>query len=290
MKVLLTGAAGQVGRALQASKPADVELRALSRQELDISDEAAVNRVVGDFAPQVLINAAAYTAVDKAESEEPTARKINVDGPHFLTCAVRDISGARIIHVSTDYVFGGQGTSPHQPGDPTGPLSAYGRSKLLGEVEVLGLLPGRAIVLRTAWIYAAEGKNFLLTMLRLMKERGEVKVVADQRGAPTCANSVARAIWRAVESPDIHGILHWTDEGIASWYEFACAIAEDALAAGQLTRETRVIPIRTVDYPTPAVRPLNSVLDLTTTVQRLGLNPVPWRENLRTTLRTLSPH
>jgi len=124
MKVLLTGAAGQVGRALQASKPADVELRALSRQELDISDEAAVNRVVGDFAPQVLINAAAYTAVDKAESEEPTARKINIDGPHFLTCAVRDISGARIIHVSTDYVFGGQGTSPHQPGDPTGPLSA----------------------------------------------------------------------------------------------------------------------------------------------------------------------
>jgi len=290
MKVLLTGAAGQVGRALQASKPADVELRALSRQELDISDEAAVNRVVGDFAPQVLINAAAYTAVDKAESEEPTARKINVDGPHFLTCAVRDISGARIIHVSTDYVFGGQGTSPHQPGDLTGPLSAYGRSKLLGEVEVLGLLPGRAIVLRTAWIYAAEGKNFLLTMLRLMKERGEVKVVSDQRGAPTAADSVARAVWKSVGLPDLHGILHWTDGGSASWYEFACAIAEDAFASGLLERKATVTPIKTIDYPTPAVRPLNSMLDLTTTVARLDLDPIPWREDLRSTLRTLAAH
>jgi len=161
---------------------------------------------------------------------------------------------------------------------------------LLGEVEVLRLLPGRAFVLRTAWSYAAEGKNFLLTMLRLMKERGEVKVVSDQRGAPTAADSVARAVWKSVGLPDLHGILHWTDGGSASWYEFACAIAEDAFASGLLERKATVTPIKTIDYPTPAVRPLNSMLDLTTTVARLDLDPIPWREDLRSTLRTLAAH
>ena len=147
-----------------------------------------------------------------------------------------------------------------------------------------------AVVLRTAWVYAAEGKNFLLTMLRLMRERGTVRVVSDQRGSPTAALSVARALWRIVELPGARGVLHWTDAGTASWYEFACAIAEDAVAAGLLQQAVEVQPIKTIDYPTPAHRPANSVLDMSETVTRLSLQPTPWRENLRSTLRTLANH
>ena len=288
MKVLLTGASGQVGRALQSSAPAGAEIRACTRAELDISDGAAVRRAVAAFAPAVVINAAAYTAVDKAESEPLLAETVNATGPRHLAEAVKDIAGARLIQISTDYVFDGLGTAPHRPDDPTHPVSAYGRTKLAGERAVLEVLADRSVVLRTAWIYAAEGKNFLLTMLRLMRERGAVRVVADQRGSPTAAASVARALWRIVELPGIDGVLHWTDEGTASWCEFAGAIAEEALAAGLLERPATVSPITTADYPTPARRPMNSVLDLRETIVRLKLRPTPWRDSLRTTLRAVA--
>ncbi len=199
MKVLVTGASGQVGRALLSAKPEHVEVRALTRDELDISNEAEVKRAVANFAPSVLINAAAYTAVDKAESEPAVALAVNATGPRYLAEAVREIAGARLIHISTDYVFDAAGTTAHRPQDPTQPLSVYGRTKLSGEQAVQEVLGDRAVILRTAWIYAPAGKNFLLTMLRLMKERGAVRVVADQWGSPTTAASVARAIWRIVE-------------------------------------------------------------------------------------------
>ena len=288
MKVLITGASGQVGRALQSAKPAQVQLRALTRAELDIADAAAVRKALADFSPAVVINAAAYTAVDKAESEDQLATAVNALGPRNLATAVREIAGARLLHISTDYVFGGQGTQPHRPEDPTNPLSVYGRTKLAGERAVLEVLRERAVILRTAWIYAAEGKNFVLTMVRLMQERGAVNVVSDQRGSPTAADSVARALWRIVERPGVHGILQWTDEGTTSWYEFACAIAEEAAELGLLERQAKVTPIKTVDYPTPAVRPLNSALDLSDTVTRLNLRPTPWRDNVRATLRVLA--
>ena len=290
MRVLITGASGQVGRALLSTKPAHVDAVAVTHRELDIGDAGAVQQAVATHAPAVVINAAAYTAVDRAEEESTLAMTVNGSGPKFLARAVRGMPGARLIQISTDYVFDGHGARPYRIDDPTGPLSVYGRSKLAGEQAVLEELGERAVVLRTAWVYAAEGKNFLLTMLRLMRERGVVRVVSDQRGSPTAAQSVARALWRIVELPGVHGVLHWTDAGTASWYEFACAIAEDAVAAGLLPQAVEVQQIRTIDYPTPAHRPANSVLDMHDTVASLKLQPTPWRESLRTTLRTLATH
>jgi len=288
LRVLITGASGQVGRALQDAVPPGTELRTLTRAQLDISDAAAVRRTIADFAPAVVINAAAYTAVDRAESEPAAAEAINAAGPRHLAAAVLGIAGARLLQVSTDYVFDGRGSAPHAPDDSTNPLSVYGRSKLAGEQVVLEVLGNRAVVLRTAWVYAAAGSNFVLTMLRLMRERGAVRVVSDQRGSPTAAASVARALWRAAEVPAVHGVLHWTDAGAVSWYEFARAIAADAQAAGLLTTAPEVTPITTVEYPTAAPRPLYSVLDLTATAAQLGLQPAPWRANLRATLRALA--
>ena len=287
MRVLVTGASGQVGQALAHSAPPGIELCALRRAELDISDPAAVHAAIAGFMPSVVINTAAYTAVDRAETEMAEAAAANAAGPRFLATIVHALPGVRLLHVSTDYVFDGLATEPYQPGDKTHPLGVYGRTKLAGEREVLKILGERAAVLRTAWVYAAEGRNFLLTMLRLMRERAAVRVVSDQRGSPTAAASVARALWALAARPELHGIFHWTDWGSASWYEFACAIAEDAFSAGLLGQRPAVTPIRTAEYPTAAQRPLNSVLDMTSTAGQLGIEPVPWRTNLRKTLKEL---
>ncbi len=279
-----------MGRALLKAKPAHVEVRALSHSDLDIGDDEAVRNAVHAYAPAVVINAAAYTAVDKAESDELAAILVNAKAPHFLAEAVNDIPGARLIQISTDYVFDGRGIVPYGPSDRTDPRSVYGQTKLVGEGIVLEVLGKRAVVLRTAWVYAPQGKNFLLTMLRLMKERGTVDVVSDQRGSPTAANSVAHAIWRIVELPEVHGILHWTDEGATTWYEFARAIAEEATEVGLLRGSIQVRPIKTAEYPTAAQRPMNSVLDLRESMAQLNLRPIPWRENLSSTLRLMASH
>jgi len=286
--VLITGASGQVGSALLCSVPPQTELRALTREQLDISDADAVRATVAAFRPQVIINAAAYTAVDKAESEPALAAASNAQAPRHLAEAAKSVEGCRLIHISTDYVFDGRATEPYKPNDPPHPLSVYGRTKLAGEQAVLEVLAERAVVLRTAWVYAAQGRNFLLTMLRLMRERGAVRVVADQKGTPTAAASIARALWRIAELPHVHGLLHWTDDGVASWYEFARAIAEDALAAGLLSQPVEVTPIATADYPTAAHRPTNSVLDTRESVAQLGIKPEHWRVNLRATLADIS--
>jgi dTDP-4-dehydrorhamnose reductase len=288
VKVLITGASGQVGRALVASIPAQIELRAFTREQLDIRDAGAVRSAVAAFQPALIINAAAYTAVDKAESEPELALAINAEGPRHLAQAAHALPACRLLHISTDYVFDGAASEPYQPGDATSPLSVYGRTKLQGEGAVLEVLRERAVVLRTAWVYAAQGKNFLLTMLRLMRERGAVRVVADQHGTPTAADSIARALWAIAQRPEIHGILHWTDAGHASWYEFAVAIAEEGRAAGVLSTEVKVTPITTADYPTLAHRPANSVLDTRESIAQLRLTPAPWRVNLRATLAAIA--
>jgi len=287
VRVLITGAAGQVGSALLASVPPETELQAVDLQQLDITDAGAVQATVEAWRPQVIINAAAYTAVDQAESEAPLAAAVNAQAPDHLARAAAHIERCRLIHISTDYVFDGRASEPYQPGDPPNPLSVYGVTKLAGEQAVLEVLADRAVVLRTAWVYAARGRNFLLTMLRLMLERGAVRVVADQRGTPTAAASIARALWRIADLPRVHGLLHWTDGGVASWYEFASAIAEDALAAGLLPHAVQVTPITTADYPTAAHRPANSVLDIRDSVAQLGITPAHWRRNLRATLAQL---
>jgi dTDP-4-dehydrorhamnose reductase len=288
VRVLITGTSGQVGTALHRSSPAGMEVRALTRAELDIGDASAVDAALAAWRPEVVINAAAYTAVDRAEDEPELATAINARGPANLARAVHRLAGCRLLHISTDYVFDGRASRAYRPEDQPNPLSVYGRSKLQGENAVLEQLGARALVLRTAWVYADQGRNFLLTMLRLMRERSTVRVVADQRGTPTTARSVATALWMIAQRPDIHGIVHWTDRGSDSWFGFATAIGEDARAAGLLAVAPQVTPITTADYPTRAHRPANSVLDIEATIELTGLTPSHWRDNLRSTLHLIS--
>jgi dTDP-4-dehydrorhamnose reductase len=277
MKALIAGAGGQVGQALVAAAPAGVEAVACARDELDIADPASARRAIERVAPAVLVNAAGYTAVDRAEAEPEQAFRANGSGVANLAaiCAER---GIRLVHLSTDFVFDGNRSRPYRPGDPTGPLGVYGKSKLAGETATLSG-PGN-LVIRTAWVYAAGGVNFVGTMLRLMRERDEVRVVADQVGTPTHARSLAGAIWSLVET-GATGIRHFTDAGIASWYDFAVAIHEEARGAGLLDREIPILPIATAEYPTPAVRPAYSVLDKSETWRLLGAPARHWRVELR---------
>ena len=287
MKVLITGASGQVGRALIALKPATASILAVTHRELDISDADTVRQAINQSRPDLIINAAAYTAVDLAESQPEQAHAVNALGPKYLAEAAALQGSCRLLHVSTDYVFDGLSAVPYGPADATHPLSVYGRTKLEGEQSVLERLPSSAAVLRTAWVYAPQGKNFVLTMLRVMREQGAVRVVADQRGSPTAARSIASVLWRLAERPGSSGLFHWSDAGIVSWYDFACAIAEEALALGLLRTAPQVTAITTAEYPTAAVRPRNSALDSRETVRQLGLQPTPWRSSLQTVLREI---
>jgi len=283
VKVLITGAGGQVGRILSSGAPTGVEVLACGHKDLDIADASAVSDYVRLHAPDVIINAAAYTAVDRAESEPELARKGNADGPRHLATAAARAPGTRLIHLSTDFVFDGAASAPYRPEAATNPLSVYGATKLAGERAVLEELPGRSVVLRTAWVYAAEGANFVRTMLRVMKANGTVRVVADQVGTPTAARSLAETIWQLVAKPDVTGIHHWTDAGVASWYDFAVAIAEEGALLGLVPPDVTVTPIATAEYPTPARRPPYSVLDKTS-LTSLGLTPLHWRKRLRSVL------
>jgi dTDP-4-dehydrorhamnose reductase len=285
MRVLLVGASGQVGRACVQAAPAHVVLSVRTHADLDIADAGSVAKVVNDFRPDVLVNAAAYTAVDRAESDEPAARRANAEGPHTLATAIARHAGARMLHLSTDFVFDGKASSPYKTDAPVSPLNVYGATKLAGERLVRDALGERAVVLRTSWVYSATGNNFVRTMLRLMT-RGNVRVVADQIGTPTSAVSLAEAIWR-ISAAEAGGVHHWTDAGVASWFEFAVAIAEEATRAGLLTSPVEVTPIATSDYPTPARRPAYSVLDTSDTIARFGLNPVHWKTRLRAVIEEL---
>ena len=284
---LVTGADGQIGRALRAGVPAGWRVVGCDRAALDVTHPESVAAALGRERPALVINAAAYTAVDAAEREAERAEAVNAMGAAHLAEEARRI-GARLIHLSTDFVFDGAQGRPYEPGDRPNPLCVYGRTKLAGEREVARLSGGEALVLRTAWVYAAGGRNFVLNMLRLMRERPSLGVVCDQVGTPTWARSVAQAIWAAAGTPDLGGILHWTDAGAASWYDFAVAIQEEALAAGLLDRAVPIRPLRTEEYPAPARRPAFSVLDKSAAYARLGLTPTHWRENLRAMLREVA--
>jgi dTDP-4-dehydrorhamnose reductase len=285
MKVLLAGAGGQLGQALRRAPPPGSRMVALGHAELDITQPEAIEQALRVIQPTVVINASAYTAVDRAESDSQAAYATNADAVGALAnaCAAQ---GIRFIHVSTDFVFDGTSGRPYRPDDVTAPLGVYGASKLAGEQQIAAHEDLDWCVVRTAWVYAASGKNFVLTMLRLFNERSVVRVVADQVGAPTSADSLAQCVWSAA-ARDVRGILHFTDAGVASWYDFAVAIYEEATQLGLLTRPVDVQPIRTQDYPTPARRPSYSVLDVTATSAALDLTPVHWRTNLRKVLREL---
>lgn len=285
MKVLITGAGGQVGRMLLETRPAGFEAIACTHADLDIGVGEAVRDCVRRHRPAVIINAAAYTAVDKAESEPDAAQRINVEGPGHLAAAAREC-GARLIHISTDFVFDGATSTPYRPDSATHPLSVYGRTKRDGELAVLEALRERSVIVRTAWVYAATGANFVRTMLRVMRASGSARVVADQVGTPTAARSLAEVLWRIAGAAEIRGIHHWTDAGVASWYDFAVAIAEEGAQLGLLPAEVTVAPITTADYPTPARRPPYSVLDKRS-LAPFGLAPIHWRKRLRSVLKEI---
>jgi dTDP-4-dehydrorhamnose reductase len=285
VKVLLTGSGGQLGRALLHTRPPEIELVAYSRSELDITDSHAVFQRVGAQRPHLIINAAAYTNVDRAEGERDLAQQTNVDGARHLAMAARSCE-SRLIHVSTDFVFDGGSSQPYRPDDAPHPLNVYGATKEEGERAVLAALPD-SVILRTAWLYWREGLSFVSKMLAVMQARGAVRVVSDQVGTPTSAESLAVAIWRIASATQVTGIHHWTDAGVASWYDFAVAIAEEAALLKLLTREVGVAPISSKEYPTAARRPAYSVLD-STSLRSLGITPVHWRVHLRRALRGMS--
>jgi len=287
VKALITGASGQIGRMLLKDAPGVVDATGVSHQQLDIADEKSVMNCLSAVRPQVIINCAAYTAVDRAEDDADNALRVNAVGPRLLAEAARRID-ARLIHLSTDFVFDGAASRPYRTDAATNPLNVYGRTKLGGEQAVLETLPGRSVVLRTAWVYAAEGANFVRTMLRLMAEKKSVRVVADQVGTPTAARSIAKALWAIAAQPQIDGIQHWTDAGTASWYDFAVAIAEESAQRGLLPQDVEVTPIRAAEFPARATRPGYSVLDSLSLAAQLGFAPVHWRTNLRAVLGELA--
>ena len=282
MRALILGASGQVGRALAATTPACAEVVALTRVQCDISSRDQVARAISQVAPDLVFNAAAYTKVDLAETETAQAEVLNAKAPGLIAAAAR-AGGARTVHISTDYVFDGAGTRPYRPEDATSPQSVYGRTKLAGEQAVAAADP-EALIVRTSWVYAAQGMNFVNTMLRLMRQRNRLSIVADQIGAPTRAESLAAALW-ALAKTGATGVLHYRDSETASWHDFAVAIQEEARELGLLHRTIPIAPIATSDYPTPAPRPAYSVLDASEAWRLIGGPPPRWRDNLRANLR-----
>jgi len=294
LRILLTGARGQLGAALAGLLPAHGDVVAMDRSTLDLADADAIVRVMREVAPDLVVNAGAYTAVDLAERERDAAFAVNARAPGILAEEARR-RGAVLIHYSTDYVFDGTGTRPYREDDPTAPLGVYGASKLAGEQAIQGS-GARHLILRTAWVYAAHGKNFLLTMLRLAKERDELRVVADQVGTPTSAALIADTTAGLLSQPlRDSGLWHLTAHGQTSWHGFATAIMEEATARGLLDRAPRVVPIATAEYPTPARRPAYSCLDTTAIAADFGLPPPTWQIGLSSVLdsiggpRTLGP-
>jgi dTDP-4-dehydrorhamnose reductase len=286
LKVLVTGAAGQVGRALLASAPPAIEVVGHGRDRLDIASADAIDAALDESRFDAVINAAAYTAVDRAESEPDAAYAANATAVALLAarCDARRI---RLIHISTDYVFDGTASRPYRTDDPTNPISIYGASKRQGELAIMERSALDALIVRSSWIYHSSGHNFVRTMLRLFLERGGADVVDDQFGTPTSAFSLARMLWQTCARPR-RGVVHFTDEGVASWYQFAVACAEEGRAEGLVREGVTVRPIPSSRFPTAARRPMYSVLDKGSVYNDFGVAPTPWRDALREVLKEIA--
>ena len=290
MRFLLLGGTGQVGEEIRAlSLSEGVEIVAPSRTVLDITDQNAIAQIIASEPWTAVINAAAYTEVDRAESEESLAFAINADAPARLAVETGH-RGIPLIHISTDYAFDGCKGSPYVEEDKTAPINTYGLSKLAGERGVRAGNP-RHVILRSSWVYSPYRKNFVRTILRLAAERDQLTIVADQRGSPTAAHEIGRvcidlALRSASQSDRMpYGTYHFTGEGDTTWFGFADAIVD--LAADRLGRKPSVVPIRTVDYPTPARRPADSRLDSSAIIRTFGIALQPWRRSLSHTIDRL---
>lgn len=282
-KYLITGANGQVGYCLTQQLLGKAEVLAVDRDKLDITDRNAVFHVVSEFRPDVIINAAAHTAVDRAETEVALSEAINVNGPKYLAEAAAEI-GALILHISTDYVFNGQGEKPYCETDPVDPQGVYGKTKQAGEIAVQNANP-KSVILRTAWVFGEHGNNFVKTMLRLGKEREVLGVVADQFGSPTYAGDIANALIEISEQilngkQNAYGIYHFSGQPYTNWHGFAQEIFQQAVLQKILEKAPLVNAIATSDYPTPAKRPANSRLDLNKIKQTFGIEPSDWKKAL----------
>lgn len=308
--ILLIGANGQLGWELTRVLPQVGEVTPLTRPQFDLTLPEAIRHVIRSFKPAVIVNAAAYTAVDKAESEEAVARAVNAIAPAIMAEEAKKI-GAALVHFSTDYVFDGAKTTPYTEDDPTNPLNVYGRTKLEGERAIVE--SGAAhLILRTSWVYSTRGRNFLLTILRLAAEREELRIVRDQAGAPTLSAEIARSAARilaqlsakqggAISLEGVSGVYHMTAAGETSWYEFAKAILEEAsnvradrawfaaATGGRPLTARRVVPITAAEYPTPARRPAYSVLSNARLAGTFAVQLPDWRKQLHSVFADPSP-
>lgn len=285
-KILLLGSTGQVGQELLRTLPSLGEVITLTRQDLDFSQPENIFDSVAEISPDIIVNSSAYTAVDKAETDADTATMVNAKAPEALAKAAQSM-GAKLVHISTDYVFDGTNHTPYKETDSTNPLGVYGRSKLEGEEAVKQC--DRHVILRTAWVYGSRGHgNFVKTMLRLGKERTELKVVADQIGSPTWSYDIAEAIANLLSNDVESGIYHFASSGVASWYDFAVAIFAEAKQLGYPLKIESVLPITTADYPTPAKRPHYSVLSKAKYTDAAEIYPPYWRDSLMKMLQELS--
>lgn len=259
MNVLIIGKSGQVAWELQQTRPEHISAKAFGRDDINITDPASVESIVSSLKPTVIINAAAYTAVDKAESDKESAYLINGTAVEYLAKAAKQ-HGIRLIHISTDFVFDGSKNTPYTVNDTPNPINVYGASKLAGEQAITKYCPDNSAIVRTSWVYSSHGNNFVKTMLRLMAEKDELNIVSDQIGCPTNAKGLAHFLWQLAEQENLEPIYHYSDLGVASWYDFAIAIQDIAFEKRKLHRKVRISPISSAQYPTPAKRPVFSLM------------------------------
>lgn len=279
MRIIVFGKSGQLGWELERSCPSDIDMKILGIDDLSLTEHEQVRKYLENFRPDCVINAAAYTAVDKSETEQEAAFAVNHHAVSNLAVACESIT-ARLLHVSTDFVFDGKKNTPYEPQDTPKPMGVYGESKLAGEMAVRQALAADSVIVRTGWLYSSHGANFVKTMLKLMAEKPALSVIYDQVGTPTWAKGLASWLWTVVRKPEINGIFHWSDAGVASWYDFAVAIQQLALAKGLLDQSIPIAPIPTSEYPTPAKRPAYSVLDKRSAEEVSGVKTVHWQQQL----------
>ena len=285
MKAIIIGKNGQVANELKAVAPEGFEILTLGRAEVDICSYTEVSKIVKEFNPSVIINAAAYTAVDKAEAEVEAAYAINKEAVAVLAKVSKE-NNSRFIHVSTDFVFDGNSSTAYKEVSKTNPSGVYGASKLAGEEAVKELYPENSSIIRTSWVYSTFGNNFVKTMLKLMTEKEQLSVVADQIGCPTYAKGLAVFLWAVAVKERINQIYHWSDAGVASWYDFAMAIQSIGLEQGLIKNKIPIKAIPSSEYPTPAKRPNFSLLNISNSAEVIA--PVHWREQLETCLINLT--
>ena len=279
MRVLVTGANGQLARQLVATASSDLRLNAVTRAECDITEWPSVEKAFRSFRPDIVINTAAYTAVDRAEGDSENAFAVNAVGAGNVARA-SELVDARVIHISTDYVFDGMRSSPYTPDVQPRPLNVYGATKLAGEEAVRRESPN-ALIIRSSWVYSTMGKNFLLSILDMLRTGTTPRVVTDQRGSPTLAADLADVLWLCIKREGLKGVYHFANAGAASWYEFACEIRALALGKGAGTHVPDIIPVTSAEYKQAATRPRYSVLDSSALGRAVGHGARPWQGALR---------